>query len=72
MRVQNLHYTNYEGKQLLKDVSFSQMDEFLVLPVGGNGQNELSEIIPACAGSQRRYYNDGSSIKNRTVSNQKT
>lgn len=70
LRVQNLHYTNYEGKQLLKDVSFSLTDGRIlgVAGVEGNGQNELSEIITGLRQfSKGDITIDGSSIKNRTV-----
>ncbi len=70
LRVQNLHYTNFEGKKLLNDVSFSLMDGRIlgVAGVEGNGQNELSEIITGLRKFVKGDITVGdASIKNKTV-----
>jgi len=70
LRVEDLHYTNHEGKKLINGVSFSLVDGRIlgVAGVEGNGQNELSEIITGL----RQFSNGdihvgGSSIKGKTV-----
>lgn len=70
MKIENLHYTNYEGKKLLNDVSFSLMDGQIlgVAGVEGNGQNELSEIITGLRQFTDGHVSiDGNSIKGKTV-----
>lgn len=70
LRVQGLHYTNYEGKKLLNEISFSLMDGQIlgVAGVEGNGQNELSEIITGLRQfSKGDIRIGGSSIKDKTV-----
>lgn len=70
LRVDNLSYTNFAGKKLLQNVTFSMCQgEILgVAGVEGNGQKELSEVM---TGLRRFKYGDilmnGASIKDKTV-----